>query len=215
MSSKKSVVVEEHFNELTDPRRREGTYPLVNIVVMALCAVICGADDFVAIANWSGETRMAVAVPGPEAASRRTIGSTRFWRVQAGRVRGVSAELDHRVARDHRRAGGRHRRQDAASQLRRGQQQVGHPHGQRLGDGEPHQPGAGRRRREEQRDHGHPQTAENAGDCRLAGDDRRDGLPDGDRCQTIIDAEADYVLAVKENQPDVAQGHLVVLPDAT
>lgn len=42
-----------HFSELTDPRRREPTYPLLNMVVMALCAVICGADDFVAIARWA------------------------------------------------------------------------------------------------------------------------------------------------------------------
>ena len=53
MPSKKSAGIEEHFAELTDPRRREGTYPLVNIVVMALCAVMSGADDFVAIADWS------------------------------------------------------------------------------------------------------------------------------------------------------------------
>ena len=45
--------IEEHFQDLTDPRRREGTYPLVNIVVMALCAVISGADDFVSIARWA------------------------------------------------------------------------------------------------------------------------------------------------------------------
>jgi len=45
--------IEEYFKDLTDPRSREGTYPLVNIVVMALCAVISGADDFVAIAKWA------------------------------------------------------------------------------------------------------------------------------------------------------------------
>jgi predicted transposase YbfD/YdcC len=45
--------ISEHFQDLTDPRRREGTYPLVNIVVMALCAVISGADDFVSIARWA------------------------------------------------------------------------------------------------------------------------------------------------------------------
>ena len=45
--------IEEHFAELSDPRRREGVYPLVNIVVIALCAVISGADDFVAIARWA------------------------------------------------------------------------------------------------------------------------------------------------------------------
>jgi predicted transposase YbfD/YdcC len=42
-----------HFESLTDPRRREPTYPLDNMVVMLLCAVICGADDFVAIARWA------------------------------------------------------------------------------------------------------------------------------------------------------------------
>ena len=36
---------------MTDPRRRKITYPLINIVTIAICAVICGADDFVAIAE--------------------------------------------------------------------------------------------------------------------------------------------------------------------
>jgi predicted transposase YbfD/YdcC len=47
-----SAKLQDHFRELTDPRRREVTYPLINIVVIAVCAVICGADDFVAIAKW-------------------------------------------------------------------------------------------------------------------------------------------------------------------
>jgi hypothetical protein len=45
--------VRVHFEGLTDPRRGEPTYPLLNIVVMTLSAVISGADDFVAIARWS------------------------------------------------------------------------------------------------------------------------------------------------------------------
>jgi predicted transposase YbfD/YdcC len=49
--------LEEHFAELTDPRRREVTYPLINVVVVAVCAVICGADDFVAIAQWGRSKR--------------------------------------------------------------------------------------------------------------------------------------------------------------
>jgi len=56
MSSLKSVRLHEHFAELTDPRRREVTYPLINVVCIAVCAVICGADDFVAIAKF-GETK--------------------------------------------------------------------------------------------------------------------------------------------------------------
>jgi predicted transposase YbfD/YdcC len=52
----KSARMQEHFAELTDPRRREVIYPLINVVVIAICAVICGADDFVAIAKF-GRTK--------------------------------------------------------------------------------------------------------------------------------------------------------------
>jgi predicted transposase YbfD/YdcC len=45
--------IQTHFGDLTDPRRREPTYPLLGMVFMTLCAVICGADDFVAIAKWA------------------------------------------------------------------------------------------------------------------------------------------------------------------
>ncbi|MEK6236393.1 MAG: ISAs1 family transposase, partial [Planctomycetales bacterium] len=45
-----SARIKEHFTNLTDPRRGEPTHPLINIVTIAVCAVICGADDFVAIA---------------------------------------------------------------------------------------------------------------------------------------------------------------------
>jgi predicted transposase YbfD/YdcC len=53
--------IETHFGELTDPRRRKVTYPLINIVTMALCAVICGADDFVSIAHWADTKRKWLA----------------------------------------------------------------------------------------------------------------------------------------------------------
>ena len=56
MSQKKSAKIQHHFASLTDPRRRKVTYPLMNIVVIAVCAVICGADDFVAIAEF-GRTK--------------------------------------------------------------------------------------------------------------------------------------------------------------
>ena len=54
---KNSVRIEEHFAELTDPRRGKSLYPLVNVVTIALCAVICGADDFVAIARYGNTKR--------------------------------------------------------------------------------------------------------------------------------------------------------------
>ena len=52
MSEKKSTKIQDHFATLTDPRRRPPVYPLINIVTIAVCAVICGADDFVAIAKF-------------------------------------------------------------------------------------------------------------------------------------------------------------------
>ncbi len=42
--------IEKCFSKLTDLRRRKVVYPLVNVVTIAICAVLCGADDFVAIA---------------------------------------------------------------------------------------------------------------------------------------------------------------------
>ena len=56
MSKTKSVRIQDHFDKLTDPRRNQVTYPLTNVVVIAICAVICGADDFVAIAKF-GRTK--------------------------------------------------------------------------------------------------------------------------------------------------------------
>ncbi len=56
-SKPSSVRLHDHFVHLKDPRRRKVTYPLVNIVTIAVCAVICGADDFVAIATWGRQKR--------------------------------------------------------------------------------------------------------------------------------------------------------------
>lgn len=50
MSQSRRVRIRDYFLEMTDPRRRKVTYPLVNVITIAICAVICGADDFVAIA---------------------------------------------------------------------------------------------------------------------------------------------------------------------
>src|SRR3954451_21488770 len=53
--------IDQHFASLTDPRRRKVTYPLINIVTIALCAVIAGADDFVTIAAWGRQKRAWLA----------------------------------------------------------------------------------------------------------------------------------------------------------
>lgn len=53
MAGNVTAGIQEHFADLTDPRRRKVIYPLINIVTIALCAVMCGADDFVSIALWA------------------------------------------------------------------------------------------------------------------------------------------------------------------
>jgi predicted transposase YbfD/YdcC len=45
--------IEHHFAALPDPRiERSKRHQLLDILVIALCAAICGADDFVAIQAW-------------------------------------------------------------------------------------------------------------------------------------------------------------------
>ena len=48
--SSRSTHLHDHFSDLTDPRRRKVVYPLINIITIAVCAVIADADDFVSIA---------------------------------------------------------------------------------------------------------------------------------------------------------------------
>ena len=57
MSKKESARLQDHFSDLTDPRTGKVTHPLINIVVIAIYAVICGADDFVAIAKFGRSKR--------------------------------------------------------------------------------------------------------------------------------------------------------------
>jgi predicted transposase YbfD/YdcC/predicted DNA-binding protein (UPF0251 family) len=52
MTAFPSASLRAHFTDLTDPRRREVTYPLINVIVIGICAVISGADDFVAMAEF-------------------------------------------------------------------------------------------------------------------------------------------------------------------
>ena len=56
-----SARIQDHFAALTDPRRRKVTYPLINIVTIAVCAVIAGADDFVSIAEYGRQKRKWLA----------------------------------------------------------------------------------------------------------------------------------------------------------
>ena len=57
MSSTRSARIQDHFFNLTDYRRRKVMYPLIDVVTIAVCAVVCGADDFVAIAAFGRRRR--------------------------------------------------------------------------------------------------------------------------------------------------------------
>jgi DDE_Tnp_1-associated len=50
--------IADHFRRLPDPRvRRTRRHALVDILVITLCAAICGADDWVAIARFGRAKR--------------------------------------------------------------------------------------------------------------------------------------------------------------
>ena len=50
MNAKPTVAISEHFASLEDPRvERTKLHQLLDIIVIAICAVICGADDWVEV----------------------------------------------------------------------------------------------------------------------------------------------------------------------
>jgi predicted transposase YbfD/YdcC len=58
MSNNPSATIAEHFADLQDPRvNRTKLHPLINILTIALCAVICGADTWVDIALFGQSKR--------------------------------------------------------------------------------------------------------------------------------------------------------------
>lgn len=56
MSLSNSPDLVEHFKRIEDPRvDRTKAHALLDIIVIAVCAVICGADDWVEIEEWGNE----------------------------------------------------------------------------------------------------------------------------------------------------------------
>ena len=184
-----SARIEEHFGDLPDPRRREVIYPLSNVVVIALCAVIGGADDFVAIARWAEVKQdwlakfldLSAGIPSHDRfnAIFKALKPAEFekcllsWIMALHEVTGGQViAIDGKTLR---------RSFDAASS-KAAIHMVSRPtYGRCPGHGQSHQPRPTGRRREEQRDHGHSKTAGNPGRFGLSGHDRRAGLPERDR----------------------------------
>ena len=58
MSNRGGASLVEHFSEMEDRRiERSKRHKLLDIVVIAICGVICGADDWVAMPISGGPNR--------------------------------------------------------------------------------------------------------------------------------------------------------------
>jgi len=50
MPQRRPASIVDHFGEIEDPRiERQKQHQLLDVIVIAICAVLCGADDWVAI----------------------------------------------------------------------------------------------------------------------------------------------------------------------
>ena len=50
----------DHFSSLSDPRIEKKTkHNLEDIIIITICAAVCGADDWVAVANY-GKAKVTV-----------------------------------------------------------------------------------------------------------------------------------------------------------
>ena len=100
--------VARHFEELEDPRSTVNRqHPLVSVVVIALMAVLAGADGPTGIAKWAA-LKARVPLGGARLAQRDSAQgrlSSRLGTAEAERLSSLFCELAAIVARDGR--GGR------------------------------------------------------------------------------------------------------------
>jgi hypothetical protein len=53
MAEKTLGAIEEHFSKVNDPRKdRTKEHKLLDIIVIAICAIICGAEGWVDVENY-------------------------------------------------------------------------------------------------------------------------------------------------------------------
>ena len=180
MASHGSASFQRHFQDLQDPRvERTRKHPLINIVFMAVCGVLSGANSFAAIhefaidrRNWlAGYLDLTHGIPSEDTfAFLARLDPGAFEKCLLSWVQAVQEVTDHRmVAIDG----------ETMPRFVRSRDRTGsHPHGLGVGHGEQTVAGSGCGRREIQRDHGDSGTPPGTGDLRGIGDDRCDGLPE-------------------------------------
>lgn len=57
MESEESPPFLDHFTDLRDPRTRQSDYPLQELLLVAVCAILSGADNWVDVAEWGRAKR--------------------------------------------------------------------------------------------------------------------------------------------------------------
>ena len=58
MEEQRSAALLEHFGELADPRiDRHKEHKLIDVLVIAICAILCGANDWVAVETFGKAKR--------------------------------------------------------------------------------------------------------------------------------------------------------------
>lgn len=98
----------EAFSVLPDPRsHRSQRHPLINIVVIAICGVICGADNWVAIETWGKSKKdwlssfldMSQGVPSHDTFGRvfSILSSKAFQQAFIAWAEGLEDDLDGKV----------------------------------------------------------------------------------------------------------------------
>ena len=114
--------IQIHFASLSDPRTRKVTYPLIPFVVIAICAVICGADDFVGIVKFAKAKRswLRKIVDLTKGIPSHDRFNAIFAAIKPAEFERQLAELDHGPSRSDQWSSDRNRWKDSARQLRQG-----------------------------------------------------------------------------------------------
>ena len=176
-----------YFESLSDPRHtRNRKHLLVDIVVIAVCGMVCGCDGPTAIHRWAKHRAdwLAQFLALPNGIPSRDCIRRLLMALKPEAFQKCFQDwIAHAIRTDDDEPGParRHRRQDLPRLPRRGQRPRPPAHRQRLGQRGRDRPGPGRHRGEVQRDHGHPPAPGADRSDRHADHDRRHGLPEGDR----------------------------------
>ncbi len=175
-----------YFESLSDPRHtRNRKHLLVDVIVIAVAAIVCGCDGPTAMHRWAvcQFDWLAQHLPLPNGIPSRDC----ICRVLIALAPGVptllpSVDRPGRADRpEHRQTSRRHRRQDLPRIARRRQGPGAASHRQCLGQRRRGRAGPGRHRRQIQRNHGHSAVARTNRAVRRPHHHRRDGLSKGHR----------------------------------